>query len=652
MNSTATPASTPRAGDIQDQASVTQDQTSVIQVQTSVERVERAYERIREVDRPEVWITLRSREDARSDATAIDAAVAAGAILPLAGTVCAVKDNIDVAGLPTTAASPEFSYFPGRNATAVQRLIDAGAVVIGKTNLDQFATGLVGTRSPYGAVRNSRFPDRVSGGSSAGSAVATALGIVDFALATDTAGSGRVPAAFNGLAGIKSTLGLVPTTGVVPACPSYDAVTVLAPTLAEAQAVTSLITGVNGVDPHERSWPADVRLAAPRSPVVALPADEQLSLLSTRDLDTFRAQVQTLTAAGAITKVVDISPMLECARLLYDSALVAERYAAFGVHVESATSGVDPVVASIVARAKSVLGSDVIRDQQRVLEIRLQTEGVLRGCDVLLLPTAPFHPTMAQVDADPVGVNSQLGMYTNFVNLLDMAAVSVPAGDPDGDPGSGLDSGPDGGLFGVSVIARAFDDQVAIDVAAILTGETIQAPFPNTGVPVVVFGAHMSGLPLNHQLETLGARRMRDVQTAPRYRMVALPGEPARPGVYVSDTGSSDSGLSESGRSDSGPVDSGASLPGELWLLSPAGLGTLLAGLPAPMTLGRIQLDDGSEVLGFGCSAPDGPDITRYGGWRSYLTAQNVTAQNLTAQNLTAQNLTAQNQTAQKGAKR
>lgn len=560
---------------------------------TATARVHRAFDRLAAAGHPEAWITLRERESALDDARRVDER-SVHEQLPLAGQVFAVKDNIDVAGLPTTAASPSFAYVPERSAPVVERLEAAGAIVIGKTNLDQFATGLVGTRSPYGVVRNAVLPDRVSGGSSSGSAVAVSLGIVDFALCTDTAGSGRVPAAFHGLVGIKATLGLVPTVGVVPACPSYDCLTVMAPTLTAALDPMRVMVGPTGDDPHERRWPSDVRLAAPSSPIVGIPSDAQLSGLSDAAIAEFGVQVDRLRAAGAVIDTVDIAPMLDCARLLYDGALVAERYAAFGDAVEAGGDGIDPVVAEIIANARTVSGADVINDQQRVLTYHLAAERAMGRCDVLLLPTAPFHPTNAQVEADPIGVNSRLGTFTNFVNLLDMTAVAVPAGDVDG------------GMFGVSVIGRAFDDQVALDVAATLTGEVITRPLPQLGTPVVVFGAHMSGLPLNGVLQGLGARFLRPVRTAARFRMVALPGEIPRPGVVH--------------------ADDGASLPGELWQFSPAALGAFLAGLPSPMTLGRIELDDGTEAVGFGCANPSGPDITGFGGWRAYLDANTTTS--------------------------
>jgi allophanate hydrolase len=555
-------------------------------------RVVDAYSRIVEVDRPEIWIALRELDDALADADAIDARLEAGEELLLAGQVFAVKDNIDVLGMPTTAACAPFAYDPAVSATSVSRLLAAGAVVIGKTNLDQFATGLVGTRSPFGAVRNSLLPDRISGGSSSGSAVAVALGIVDFALGTDTAGSGRVPAALNGIVGLKPTLGLVPTEGVVPACRSYDSVSVFARTIAEAQLPLALMTAVSPTDHRSRPWPARTRLASPPHPVVAIPSPKDLTLLSPDARAAFAAAVEQLETAGASIRTIDLAPFLATAKLLYDGALVAERYEAFGAFVEAHQADADPSVLSIVRRAKSVVGSDVIRDQNRVLEYRLVAENALDGCDALLVPTTTEHPTIAEVGADPLGVNGRLGTFTNFVNLLDMCGVSVPAGEADGGP------------FGVTVVARAFEDQVAVDIAAMCsTPQSSVSVYPSGGVPVVLFGAHMRGLPLNPQIVGLGGRYVRDVATARRYRMHSVPGPIPRPGV-------SEAALHG---------EEGATITGELWLLSVASLGELAASLAQPMTLGPVELEDGTLVTGFGCSLPEGDDITAFGGWHAYL---------------------------------
>ncbi|MCS7478418.1 allophanate hydrolase [Umezawaea endophytica] len=557
-----------------------------------VSRVRAAYARVTEVDRPEVWITLRDREDVLTEATALEERLAAGASLPLAGLVVAVKDNIDVAGLPTTAGCPAFAYLPDTTATAVARLVDAGALVLGKTNLDQFATGLVGTRSPHGAVRNALDPAKVSGGSSSGSAVAVALGITDLGVGTDTAGSGRVPAAFNGLVGVKPTLGLVPTTGVVPACRSYDCVTVFATTLALAQTAVATMTGPDPADPRSRAWPTDVRLSAGPNPVVAVPRDEDLAPLSPDARRAFATVVERLKTAGASTVTVDVSDMLEAATLLYEGTLVAERHAAVGAFVDSHPDDVDPTVRTIIGAAAEHSARDHVADLERLDQHRSRAAHTLAGTVALLLPTAPEHPTRAEVAADPIGVNRRLGTYTNLVNLLDLAAVAVPGGVADGGP------------FGVSIVTRAFDDQVAFDVAALLTGEQADGPYPDTGTDLVVFGAHLRGQPLNPQLTALGARYSGDVRTAPEYRMVAVHGPPDKPGIVHT-----------------GP-EGGAALPGERWVLSPAALGRFLAALPAPMSLGPITLADGDAALGFHCdhaTALSCEDITHFGGWLHYL---------------------------------
>jgi allophanate hydrolase len=558
-----------------------------------VDRVRAAYRRIAEVDRPEVWITLRDEADVLVAAKEVERRIDAGEELPLAGLLVAVKDNIDAAGLPTTAACPSYAYLPPASATSVRRLTDAGALVLGKTNLDQFATGLVGTRSPYGAVRHAHRPDRISGGSSSGSAVAVALGIVDFALGTDTAGSGRVPAALHGLVGLKPTLGLVPTTGVVPAARPYDCVTVFAETLTLAQRATAVMAGPDPLDPTSRDWPAPVRLAAGAHPRIAVPDAAGLAPLSDEGRSAFGSVVERLRAGGVAVEVIDVDPFLRAAKLLYDGALVAERYAAVGQFMEGGSADLDPTVAAIILAAKRLPAYRLAADQERLNQHKLTAAAALAGFDALLLPTTTGHPTLAEVAADPVGVNSRMGTYTNFVNLLDLAAVAVPGGTADGSP------------FGVTVVGRAFDDQVVIDIGARLTGEQAEEPLPPTGTDLVVFGAHLRGQPLNGQLTALGARFAGVVSTAAEYRMVALPTEPAKPGILRAASG-------------------GAALAGERWTLSPAALGRFLAALPAPMSLGLITLADGGSALGFQCdpiAAAAGADITRYGSWTAYLAA-------------------------------
>jgi allophanate hydrolase len=418
-------------------------------------RVRQAFARIAETDRPEAWITLRDEAMVTAEAEQIDARVADGEDLPMAGVIAAVKDNIDVAGLPTTAACPAYAYQPETSAPAVSRLTAAGAIVLGKTNMDQFATGLVGTRSPHGAVRCVHDPARISGGSSSGSAVAVALGIADIALGTDTAGSGRVPAAFQGIVGLKPTLGLIPNAGVVPAARSYDCVSVFAATITGAQAAARTMSGPDPGDPRSRGWPADAPLAAPPAPRVAIPAGS-LAQLSPTWAAAFARAADRLASAGAELVPVDLSPFLDAAALLYGGAFVAERYAAVGEFIDAHPADVDPSVRAIISGARQIAAYRLVADTERLDWLRAGALGELAGSDALLLPTVPCHPTLAEVAADPIGVNARLGVFTNFVNLFDMSAVAVPAGSADGRP------------FGVSVIGRAFADYVVADIARIL----------------------------------------------------------------------------------------------------------------------------------------------------------------------------------------
>ncbi|MEV4208907.1 allophanate hydrolase [Nocardia salmonicida] len=559
---------------------------------TPTARVAAAYARIAEVDRPEVWITLRSQEDLTTEAVELERRVAAGEKLPLAGLLLAVKDNVDVAGLPTTAACPEFAYEATENAAAVQRLVAAGALVLGKTNLDQFATGLVGTRSPYGAVRNALHPALISGGSSSGSAAAVALGIADLAIGTDTAGSGRVPAALHGIVGIKATLGVIPTHGVVAACADYDAVTIFAAELDLAVTATKAMAGKDSRDPRSREWPADIRLSASAEPEIAVPRPEDLEPLSPAYRTAFTETVAALRDQGLRVTEIDISPLLDAARLLYDGAIVAERYAAVGEFVDKGAPGLDATVAGIISAAKELDAHSFAHDLDTLARARTTATTLLAGFDGLLLPTTTEHPSIAEVEADPLSINRRLGTYTNFCNLLDLAAVAVP-----GKPTA------DGLPFGVTVVVPAFADQLAVDLAARITG----TPAPllvETGVPLAVFGAHLRGQPLHWQLEQLGARFTGEITTTDAYRLTALDTTPSKPGLVRHGDGQ------------------GAPILGELFLVSPAGLGRFLAELPPPMALTSIELSDGRAVVGFACSydaAVAATDITRFGSWVAYL---------------------------------
>ncbi|GAB2560330.1 allophanate hydrolase [Nocardia heshunensis] len=528
-----------------------------------------------------VWIHRRPAFEVDDDI-----ATAAG---PLAGWRLAVKDNVDVAGLPTTAACPGYSYLPEQDAPAVAALRAAGAVVVGKTNLDQFATGLVGTRSPFGVVENALRPGYVSGGSSSGSAAAVAVGEADIAIGTDTAGSGRIPAAFHGLVGIKPTVGAISTAGVVPACRSYDCVTILAKDLATANRAMGVMAA-----PETRAWPSDVRLAAPPQPVVAVFA--ALADLDPKWRKAFERAVAALRDQGATIVEVDPAPFLAAARLLYDGALVAERYAAVGEFVDAHPESVDPTVGSIIRAARDMPAHQLVTDLAELERLRADAMASLAGADALLVPTAPMHPTIAEVAADPIGVNSRLGTYTNFCNLFDLCAVAVPTDEP---------------FFGVTVLARAFEDAVALDVAALITGTELgESVWPMAAAPVqelIVFGAHLRGQPLEHQLTELGARWGGVVETAPRYRLAALDTVPPKPAVTRVPA-----------------TESGVAVAGERWLLSPAALGRFLANLPAPMQLGAVELADGSLRTGFGCSgaaAESAKDISEYGSWPAALAA-------------------------------
>ncbi|MFD9317440.1 allophanate hydrolase [Streptomyces sp. NPDC060053] len=546
---------------------------------TTVSRVRAAYARIEATDRPEIWIDLRPPADVEAEARTLDERLARGERLPLAGRLLAVKGNIDVAGLPTTAGCPAYAYRPAADAPAVARLRAAGALVLGTTNLDQFATGLVGTRSPHGAVRGAVDPSRVSGGSSSGSAVAVALGIVDLALGTDTAGSGRIPAAFNGIVGLKPTRGLVPTEGVVPACASIDCVTVFARTLPEAERALAHMAS-----PAGRALPAfPARRPGPWR--IAVPPLDQLGELDPGWADAYEAAVRRLGAAGAEIRGIDLGPFTEAAAMLYEGAFVAERYTAVGAFVDKLTAeggaGLDPTVAGIITRARDIPAHRLYTDTERLTALRTRALAELADSDALLLPTAPGHPTLAEVAADPLGANARLGRFTNSTNLFDLAAAAVPAGEVNGLP------------FGVMLVGPAFTDERLARIAQLLRPE----------VYVAVAGAHLTGQPLNPQLLSLGAVLDRTTTTAPVYRLHALRTDPPKPGLAHVGEG-------------------GAAIEVEIWRLPAEGLGNLLAALPRPMALGSVELTDGTRVPGFLCepsALTDAEDITAYGGWRAYL---------------------------------
>jgi allophanate hydrolase len=551
-----------------------------------------------------VWITRLSREQVMSYVAALERRPREQ--LPLFGVPFAIKDNIDLAGVKTTAACPEFAYVPERSATVVQKLIDAGAIPIGKTNLDQFATGLVGVRSPYGACQNSFDPKYISGGSSSGSAVAVASGLVSFSLGTDTAGSGRVPAAFNNIVGLKATCGLLSTQGVVPACRSLDAVSIFALTATDASAVLQVAQGFDAADSYSKqlalkpSLATALRIGIPRADQLEFFGDEQY-----RDL--FIAACDRLVSLGATPVVIDVAPFLETARLLYEGPWVAERYAAISSFIEQHSNAIHPVTKQITVGGAKPTAIDAFRAQYRLKELQRTTSTAWRDVDLFMLPTAATIYTIDDVVANPIRLNSNLGIYTNFVNLLDLTAFAVPAGFRS-----------DGLPFGVTLIAQATHDRTLLDFGARLhhasvatlgalnrpVPEPISQPPISTDIHVVVCGAHMAGLPLNHQLLDRGARLVRATQTAPHYRFYALPGgPPKRPGLVR-------------------VAAEGAAIAVEVWSVPQEHFGSFVAGIPAPLGIGKVEFADGSVASGFICEAyavEGAQEITQLGSWRKYL---------------------------------
>ncbi|MEM6708047.1 MAG: allophanate hydrolase [Pseudomonadota bacterium] len=510
---------------------------------------------------------------------------------PLRGLCFALKDNIDLAQVPTTAACPAYSYVPERSATVVERLLAAGAVPLGKTNLDQFATGLVGTRSPYGECRNALHPDRISGGSSSGSAVAVALGEADFALGTDTAGSGRIPAAFNALVGMKPSYGLFPTRGVVPACRSLDCVTTFTRTVTDAAKLLSVLAGPASDDPTSRTltprfFPTPTRIGVPSVESLSFPDDRW----GPKEFEQACSHLQSL---GCTLVPIDPTPFIAAGALLYDGPWVAERDVAVGDFIQAHPGDIHPVTAQIIGAARDLSAREAFRGFDRLRALAAEANAVFAEVDAIVFPTADRFPTLAALQADPIGENTALGRFTNFMNLLDYAALAVPAG-----------SNADGLPFGITLFAPAGTDTALLELGALFLGEPWQA---ERGYPILLAGAHMDGLPLNWQVRERGGRMLRRCHTAPGHRLLALPGgPPERPALIVDPDGS-------------------AKIEVELWELPVETVGSFLAGIPAPLGLGRVRLDDGSEVVGFigaaGCDR-GAKDITELGGWRAYLAAR------------------------------
>lgn len=570
--------------------------------------------RVDDADDGNVWIARVPDSQVLADAKRLSTLDPAA--LPLFGIPFAVKDNIDVAGMPTTAGCPEFAYTPEVSAPVVERLIAAGAILIGKTNLDQFAAGLVGTRSPYGACHNAFDPIFVSGGSSSGSAVAVARGLVSFSLGTDTAGSGRVPAAFNNIVGLKPSRGLLSARGVVPACRTLDCISIFANCAADAQTVLDVAAGFDADDPYSRdaaAVPAGARMIG-QGTRIGIPKAENLQFFGDAAAEKlYREAVSRAESLGASIVEVDLEPFLEAARLLYEGPWVAERYVGIREFFDAQPDAVHPVTREIIGGGAAPSAAEAFAAEYRMQALRRKVEPVWQDIDVMMTPTAGTIYSIAELEADPIRLNSNLGYYTNYMNLLDLCGTAVPAGFLD----NGLP-------FGVTFVASAFRDRAILPLADAMhrAAETgmgaARAPVPaerpgdeaeigDDMMLLVACGAHMSGLPLNHQLTERGAQLIRTTRSAPKYRFYALEAfEPPRPGMIRTEA-------------------DGVAIDVEVWAIPQAHFGSFMAGIPAPLGIGTVELEDGSLVKGFICegyAAQGALDISDLGSWRGYLASK------------------------------
>jgi allophanate hydrolase len=570
--------------------------------------IARSFRRIRDHGDPAIFITLRDEKDAIAEAEALSAKDAT--LLPLYGVPVAVKDNIDVAGLPTTAACPAYSYAPSLDATAVARLRATGAIVIGKTNLDQFATGLVGVRSPYGIPKNPMRGDLVPGGSSSGSAVAVSAGLVPLALGTDTAGSGRVPAMLNNIVGLKPSLGLVSTAGVVPACRTLDCVSVFSLTVDDAATALKAMAGPDAADPFSRNRTFASAGAFPPHLRLGVPREGQLIFFGDRAQEAaYEAALKRWSGLGATLVGFDLEPLYETARLLYEGPWVTERYLVVRNLLASSPDAIHPVTREITIAGARISAAETFAALYRLQALRRIAERAFNGIDALVLPTTPTVYTTAQVLANPIELNSRLGTYTNFVNLLDLCALSLPAA-----------IRPDAVPFGITLLAPAGQDAQLAGMGRVFHADTrltlgakgvAQAPLPETAprvsgdeIPIAVVGAHLSGMVLNGELKALGGRLLEATVTAPDYRLYALKTTPPKPGMLRVETGT------------------GASIELEIWALPAVSFGKFVAAIPAPLSIGTVRLKDGRAVKGFLVEVADingAREISAFGGWRAFM---------------------------------
>ena len=544
---------------------------------------------------PALWIHRLPKSAWQQSAAALEAD-GPSAQRPLFAVPFVIKDNIDLAGVPTTSACPAYAYTPESSSPVVERLIAAGAIPLGKTNLDQFATGLVGVRSPYGTPRNAFDAAYIPGGSSSGSATAVAAGLCSFSLGTDTAGSGRIPAAFNNLVGLKPTRGLLSTRGLVPACRTLDCVSIFTRTIADAAEVLSVAAAYDPEDPYSRQATPPVS-DEPWPPRIGMPRADQLKFFGNTDAEKLFADViERWQHLGATIVEIDFAPFVEAAQLLYGGPWVAERYAAIRTFIKKTPDALHPVTRTIIEGARTQTAVGAFEAFYALAALRRRAEAVWSNIDTLLTPTAGTIYKVADVEADPIQLNSNLGYYTNYLNLFDLCAAAIPAGFlPSGLP------------CGVTLVAPAFHDDRVLRLGAKFLGETpprraLTTPDPLTRLAVC--GAHLSGLPLNHQLTRLGARLVRSARTAPIYKLYALPGTtPPKPGLVRVGAG-------------------GGSVEVEVWELSVAALGLFVSAIPAPLGIGTLSLIDGESVQGFLCESAaveNARDITSLGGWRAFL---------------------------------